>query len=263
MSKKVNSPKPGNHLVVCLPDIHFPYQDPQALECAMRVIEELKPQKVLLLGDILDAGAFSSHPKRTLLERNTDDFYDTEVKPAKEMLDRIEESSKERIVLLGNHEARLEAVAAQYAHMSSIYSLVSPEGLLTQGRRNITVVPYTGELAHYKIAKDLWAIHGVYWGTHAAYAHLQAFKPTSLIFGHVHRQQSHVTRIPATGQIVKAWSPGCLSKLQPVWGMGNPTTWVHGLSLIYVKNDLSSWVEYTLTINNGETILPSGRTVKA
>ena len=259
-----SAPKPGNHLVISFPDVHFPHQDDAAIGVLLHTIELLRPDVVVGLGDLLDAGKFASHPKKQLQEVAASSFYKDEIKPANLFLDKIQKYSNELVLISGNHEARVEAVAAQLGGpMSAVYDLISPETLLTGNRSNCKWIPYHDELSHYSIAKNLWAIHGTYFGTHAAYSHLQAYKPTSIIFGHVHRAQSHVTRDPATRKIVKAWSPGCLSKLQPLYQQGTPTNWVHGFSLIYVKDDLSEFTEYTLIIEDGQTVLPGGKTVKA
>lgn len=268
-----SKPKAGNHLVLCYPDVHFPYHDEAAVGCMLHVVELLKPEYVVGLGDLLDAGKFSSYPKKTLREAVTRNFKESEIKPANAMLDRIQRYAKKLVVIEGNHEARIEAMAARLGKDApdlcdlispeELYDLISPKALLSAGRSNFTWVPYHDELSHYAIAKNLWAIHGTYFGTHAAYAHLQAYKPLSVIFGHIHRMQSYTTRDPMTRKVIKAWSPGCLSKLQPLYQMNSPTSWAHGISLIYVKDNRQEFTEYNCVIQDGEVVLPGGRTVKA
>lgn len=259
-----NKPKPGNHLVVAVPDTHVPYQDEAALACVQHVIEILRPRKVLVLGDFIDATAFSTHPVKSLAEVAAKNFYESEIAPANRELDRFQKYSDELIYISGNHCSRLERIAAALGGpFGAVYNLVSPQTLLSANRKNFTWIPYNSHLAHYTVANDLWAFHGWTHSTHAAYAHLHALRSISGIFGHIHRQQSYAVRDPVTNRVIKAWSPGCLTKLQPLWMLNSPTNWVHGFDLIYVRDDLSEWTNYTVSITNGEVILPSGRTVKA
>jgi len=44
-----------------------------------------------------------------------------------------------------------------------------------------------------------------------------------------------------------------------LWLANNPTTWCHGFSLVYVGR--RSWTEYTIAIDKGKCVLPSGREV--
>jgi predicted phosphodiesterase len=257
-------PKAGNHLVVVLPDTHVPYEDKAALGCALHAIELLKPKKVLILGDFMDATAFSTHPPKTLAEVRAHDFHQDEIVPTQRYLDRIQKHSEELIYVEGNHEARIESCAARMGgSFSAVYNLVSPRTLLSANRKNFTWVPYQSEIAHYEIARDLWAFHGWSHGTHAAYNHLNSLRGISGIFGHIHRAQAYAVRNPVNGRRIQSWSPGCLAKLQPLWCQTAPNNWNHGFDLIYVKNDLSEWTNYTVYVQNGEAILPSGKTVRA
>jgi predicted phosphodiesterase len=261
---RVIPPKPNNHTVICLPDLHIPYHDQEALDVVLHSIEIIRPERVVILGDWLDAAAMSSHPAKSLQEMRSQDFYESEIAPCNKVLDKIQKYSKHLIYIEGNHEARCEKTAAQMGGaFAAVYNLVSPRTLLGSGRSNFTWIPYNSKLAHYEIAKDLWALHGLSHSTHAAYAHLNALKSISCIYGHTHRQDVATTRHPVTGKVIRAWSPGKLCLDQPLWQLNNPTGWVTGFDILYVKDDLSEWQNYTLTIQNGETILPGGRTVKA
>lgn len=258
-----NRPKPGNHLVVVLPDTHFPYHDPQALEVALQTIEVLKPQKVVLLGDFIDASSFSAHPSKSLVEAKVKDFEKTELDPANEALDRIQANTNETHYIEGNHEARVERSAAQMGgQLLSVYSMISPQVNLSKGRENFNWISYNSSLPHYRIARDLIAFHGMSVSKHAQAVNLTKLRSCSGISGHTHRQQMDTGRDPWSERALKTWSPGCLSVFQPFYMHHNPSDWLHGIDLIYVKDDLSEWTNFTLTISKGETILPSGKSIK-
>lgn len=263
-------------LLFAFPDIHFPDQDPVALELALKAHEILNPEISLFLGDVLDCGLFSTHPKRTIHEAQGYNFNRLEVQPCNEMLDTVQKNTKEHTYfLLGNHEARLEAWAVKNGLVGeSIYELVSPEfTLMVQpARENFTMIPYNvpsgdrmGFVQLVKPSKKmksggLVAVHGWSHCKNAARKHLEISRSQSIIHGHTHRMQLEVSRDPWTNTPIKAMSPGTLAKLQPVWLHGSPTEWCQGFLLIYIGQ--TSWTEYLINIANGSCVLPDGREIR-
>lgn len=253
----------GYHLVMALPDLHVPYHNEVALSCVLKAHEYLKPKRTVILGDWLDAEAFKTHPSKSLIEKQAYDFKSDEVDPCNKIIDRLQKNTKLTVFIEGNHEFRVERTAsgAQHKGFSSIYSLISPKQLLSAGRKSFIWIPYNQKLSHYKITPELWALHGWSHSKNVAETHLNYLQSVSAVFGHVHRQQSAVRRNKVTGKLIKAWTPGCLTELQPLWATQTPTDWVHGFSIIYVKNDFTQWFEYTITIENGVCILPGGKLI--
>jgi len=254
----------GYHMVMVMPDLHIPYHDQAALLCAMKAHEYLQPKRTVLLGDWLDAEPFKSFETRTLVESRMHDFKKDEVDPCNKILDSLQKNSSLVVYIEGNHEFRIEKAAARAkgVGVASVYSLISPRNLLSEGRKNFIWVPYSKTLSHYKITDDLWAMHGWSFSKHVAEYHLNQLASVSCVFGHVHRQQSASRRCKVNDKQIKAWSPGCLCDRQPIWGTQQPTDWIHGFSILYVKNDNSHWFEYTITIENGMCILPGGKLIK-
>ena len=58
------------HRVVVFPDIHFPNEDKKAFACALNVLEKLKPNAFLLLGDFADGESVGLRKKDHLLSIN-------------------------------------------------------------------------------------------------------------------------------------------------------------------------------------------------
>ena len=257
-----------------LPDIHFPDHDEKALETALKAHAVIKPDRTLFLGDIMDCGIFSQHPKRKIAENQAYDFKKLEVDPCNAMMDRVQKNTKEWTYYLGgNHEERTEAWAVRSGQVGeSIYSLISPENTIARDRKNFSFIPYSpptgNRLGFVQIVKPssqmtsggLVAVHGWSWSKHAAYVHLEKSRSQSIVFGHTHRAQTIVSRDTWTGAPIKAFNPGTLSKLQPLYMTSNPSEWSHGFAIIYVGN--RSWTEYCININNGYAVLPDGREVK-
>jgi len=254
-------PKPGSHLVMVLPDLHIPHHDETALACVMAAYRILKPRRVVVLGDWLDCEQFSSHGTSSMAELRAHRFVDDELDPCRRVLDKLQKYNNELVFIEGNHEQRIERWAAQWGQRlgPDIYKMIAPRKLLGDGRKKFTWVPYKGHLSRYEITPDLWAIHGWSFAKSAARVHQEKAVSVSVVHGHTHRQQMETRRDPANGRILKAWSPGCLCKLQPLYRANNPTAWVHGFSLIYIGR--KSWTEYTITIKDGVCVLPDGREI--
>lgn len=185
--------------VLVLPDAHYPHQDPAAMGCVFHAIEVWNPDEVVILGDWLDAAAFSAHSKRSFIETEGADFLETEVGPCNSALDRIQGKKDRPVVFLeGNHCNRIERAALAMGGDlgKALYKLASPERVLrhrvnSEGepgtkRKNFTWVPYlkSWEHSHYKITKDLIAVHGWSIAKNAAKVHLDLVRSCSIVHGH-------------------------------------------------------------------------------
>lgn len=260
---------------VILPDWHFGVTldrvTARAQECALQVIEFLKPDEVIHLGDLLDCAAFSSHGKKSLKETEQESYLEDEVYPALEMLDRIQASCKKLHVLEGNHENRVERFLANNfsgALAREMFDLLSPRRLLAYTadgykRKNFSMTPYAGNLPLYRINRRLYATHGFSVAKRAAEVTLDMMPAgISIVFGHVHRRVEATKRDPITGQLSYAWSPGCLTCLQPAY-FSSPSNHSHGFSVVYESlANSGDFTHYQVAIVNGRAILPCGTEIK-
>lgn len=283
--------KAGSHAVLILPDAHHPHADPECMAIVERVAALVRPRRIVILGDWLECAAFTAHPPRSIAEEALH-AYSVEIDSCAASIDRIVKAAggvgpggvEEVAYVEGNHEAHVERECIRLGAIGrAVQDLISPRRLLTRGRPWLKWTPYVehyaqgrrppahlrgGGMPHYKIARDLWAIHGWSTATHAAAKHLDMARSVSIVHGHTHRQQSVTRRCLENGRIVKAWSPGCLSDLQPAWAHTAPTDWVWGVSIAFCANDCLTaenprWTDYTVTINRGECVLPGGTSVRA
>jgi predicted phosphodiesterase len=250
------------------PDIHFPEHDEEAVACAMAAHRVLKPTNTVMLGDVMDCGIFSAHTKRTIPETLAYNFKEQEIDPVNSLLDDIQKQTKSHTYYLqGNHEERIERWAVNNGQVAlSLFDLLNPMHTIAKGRKNFTMIPYsvpTGDrMGYVQITSDLVAVHGWSFARHAAQIHLEKSRSRSIVFGHTHRHQVASGRDPWTGKSIRAFSPGCLSKLQPLYMTGgNPTDWSQGFAMVYVGRN--SWTEYCVTIENGKCVLPDGREISA
>lgn len=248
------------------PDTHFPEQDDEAVACALAAHKILEPDYTVFLGDIMDCGVFSQHSKRTIDDSIAYSFKEKEVDPVNELIDTVQKHTKKHTYYLcGNHEERVERWAVNNGQVAlGVYDLVNPMKTISKGRKNFTMVPYSvpigDRMGYVQIAEDLVAVHGWSFAKHAAQIHLERSRTRSIVYGHTHRHQVATGRDPWTGKPIKAFSPGCLSKLQPLYAVGGaPTDWSHGFAIIYVGR--KSWTEYCVSIENAKCVLPDGREI--
>lgn len=249
--------------VMVLPDLHIPHHDRAALACVLKAYEHLRPDEVVILGDWLDCEQFSTHPKSSMAEVRAHRFVDDELQPCIQTLDKLQAYGNKLVYIEGNHEQRIERFAISLGNGlgPELYALVCPRAIFAQGRKGFTWISYKSHLAHYEITPDLWALHGWSFAKSAARIHQDRAVSVSVVYGHTHRQQSEARRDPASGRVLKAWSPGCLCKLQPLYQQNLPTSWVQGFSIIYIGKS-GRWTDYTVTIQDGECVLPDGRQIK-
>ncbi len=282
--------KDGSHVVLVLPDMHHPFADPAAMAAVLAIAKAVKPTRIVSLGDSVECAAFSAHPARSVAEQAIHDFAH-ELETCGAWIDRICEAAGPQLeswqYLYGNHEQHVERECIRLGAIGlAVRSMIEPSIVLGRGRPLLRFTPYIADyakdrrpashlrggasMAHHKITNDLIAVHGWTIARNAAQVHLDKVKTCSLIHGHTHRQQSATGRLWDSDKILKAWSPGCLSLLQPAWHHSSPTEWVHGLDVIYCKDDClakgnrdPAWTNFTVTIVNGETVLPHGTKVAA
>jgi len=258
----------NDQLVLVLPDMHFPYNDPVATECVKKVASVLKPGRIVQLGDILDCAVFSNHGPSHVAEVRVDSFYEQEVVPARQFIATMLDHTELYVQLAGNHEHRVERWALRQGLAGvAVHELVSPQHLLgaDTATGQFKWIPYMdtkSPTCFYSITRNLIAVHGWSFAKNAAQIHLDKARSKSVVYGHTHRHQVASTRDPFSGKVLKAFSPGTLSKLQPLYFTGGtPSEWVHGFALVYCSKKGTGFSEYCVTIEKGVCVLPDGKQI--
>lgn len=216
-AKRVSSPK----MTVCIPDIHIPTHDPVALEWALRLIRELDPGRVILLGDVLDLDALSRFQKTRRREAGLID----ELDEVREWIGYVERQWRKREVtyLYGNHEVRLESYLLRNAPELAELPELSLRALLCVPDR-WTTVPYK----HHVIEQGVLVEHGVRFAHGLCQSNLNRLGMSS-VCGHSHRAaMAHRSR--PDGSVITAVESGCLSKLSACYAP--LTDWVQACTII-------------------------------
>jgi hypothetical protein len=246
-----------------VPDLHGSHMDERAVDSFFKDVTLIDPQEIVLLGDVLDCGGtFSSHGRRYTNELA--ESYVDDIAAANHFLDVLQKKCpKASIYMLeGNHEFRVESWATQEFPSQKDAELVlerlGPESALQLKARGIRYYRrcrmYMGLSVPGTIRLGCcFFTHGITACRHAAAEHLRRFS-ANVVFGHTHRSQGIVERT-VTSNGFGAWSPGTLSKLQPLYRHTTPTNWSHGYAVQSVaKSGLFLHVNVPI-LKKGESLL--------
>jgi hypothetical protein len=251
-----------------LGDVHVPHHDEEAVAVAIALVKSWQPDEVWQLGDLCEAGAFSTHPRRS---RNDDKPHPwrLELDCAAAFWDEIHTAAPRAAChwRLGNHEGRIERELMRVPWGEGIADLVSPVTVVASSRSWLTVHPWAtrSDARPLMVLPDLAVPHGAAEGRHATAAHLDLFAPYSVVHGHTHRI-AHVVRRLANGAHQHALSPGCLARRQPAFMGEKPSGHAHGTALITVPDE-GPWGACVVTIEGEDgrkrCVLPWGQEVTA
>lgn len=220
---------PGAAKYLLLSDIHFPYQDNQALKAALKCGEREGCDSIYLNGDTLDFYALSDFDRDPTARSAWD-----EIKTVRKWLASISDRFRGRkIFKVGNHEARWERYL--WAHSPDLaeiddFALCSVLRLRENGWDFIESksVAYLGKLA-------VWHGHelprGLAPAVNPARGVYMQLKETALV-GHFHRSSTHVEASGFQKESVSCWSTGCLAGMWPNYAVINK--WNSGWAIVDV-----------------------------
>jgi len=117
-----------DELIAVINDLHIPYHDSRSLELVFDCLRDIKPDKLIILGDMVDFDALKSDRFRNDVEEINLQY---ELDQTYEILNQISQLPiQERIFIKGNHEERLERYLAKEARSLSSLKSLSLEELL-------------------------------------------------------------------------------------------------------------------------------------
>lgn len=249
------------------PDTHFGEQDDEACELFVKVVEKVRPWRVIQLGDLLECGPFSGWATHKISLAKDYDFARNEVGPARKWIERILKYTNLYVQHEGNHEYRVERQALGSTFGSSVWEMIDPRRVILADypKGQVKWVPYINSndlTSHYRLQPNLITIHGWSVANNAADIHLAkaARAGMSVIYGHTHRREEKTTRNPFTGELLLASTPGCLRSLTPSFTQAKgPNDWSHGFGVLYVsRHNPRDWTYYNVPIVKGRAIIPDG-----
>lgn len=223
MSKKVTTG-------VFLSDIHLPFEI--NLSGVMAYIKDLKPDEIILGGDIIDAdGTFGIDGwTADQVEKVGFKLYDRDVALLRSLLDRLHKASpKSKIVFLeGNHEERYRRPKNRYPELLKNRFNLEKDGIPDAVKHNFKWITYGDYDSFYRVG-DMLFTHGTIFPDAHAKKMAMAYLPNKIVYGHIHDFQSYTTH---NGDPRKpgryAVTAGCLCGRLPDYKKGHPNKWANG-----------------------------------
>jgi len=215
--------------VLILSDIHIPYHDTPALKCALKYGDEIKPDLILLNGDVVDfytISRYETDPEERDLKG--------EIEAVRQFFDHIRARfRKSRIVFkLGNHDERWwPFIWRKCPELLGIDALSLPSllhadkhGIEVIGDQRIIMLGKLPVLHGHELPKGLTnpvnPARGVF---------MRALDRA--LIGHHHRTSEH-TETTMMERTITCWSTGCLCELHPAYARIN--RWNHGFANVRI-----------------------------
>lgn len=260
--KPATRARTGSLVRVAIPDSHGHHIDVPARDAFLADLRRLDVDEVVWLGDHLDAGGTFSDHQRSYTNEMTESYHDDAV-AANELLDRVMAAAPRAShhYIEGNHEQHVERWAArEFASQKDaerMLEVYGPEAVLQLRRRGVRYYRRSEQYMGLSVPGTIrlgkcFFTHGIVHSKNAASVHVERFGG-NVVFGHIHRSQSHVVRT-VTSDAQGAWSPGTLARLQPLWRHTSPSDWSHGYHLQFV-NASGSFLPINVPIYGGKSAL--------
>lgn len=214
------STKKSTEVVLFMSDFHVPFEDKRLLESAIRLIQDVRPHRIVLNGDVSDFFSIS----RFNVEQDRMDDLQKELDQARYWRRRIREAAPRATIdeCEGNHDVRMRNYVAQNARALTSLESLNPDEL--SGRNELKFNSYSG--SGFLLRPHFLVRHGTvirkYQGF-SAKAELESAK-VSGTSGHTHRLG--IFRINGYKNLTWAES-GCLCLLHPDYILGKPD-WTNG-----------------------------------
>lgn len=230
-----------------LSDIHFPYYDKEALNAAIKYLKSWKPDCILLNGDIIDCYMISDFVKdvrKPNFKKETDILRSFVIQLRKTW-------PKIRIVYKeGNHENRYEKRILQRVpefidlELFNFESVIGAKELGIEFVKNKRVI----QIGKLNVIHGHELPHGIAAPVNPARGFFLKTK-ANVLGGHHHQSSDH-SESDLNGNIVGAWSTGCLCDLHPDYMPINK--WNSGFAT--VENDGNNFSVKNLRIIKGKVM---------
>jgi predicted phosphodiesterase len=254
------------YTAVILSDLQIPFEDGAALNQALDVIRSVRPDLLVLNGDIIDCYLESTFTKKMKPDLLKDVAAQTYYR-AQKFMETIADVPR-KIWMGGNHEERW---ALQIARENERGGLSPISLALIASRKDsldisdmhgsfakiynladygISYYPYSHRL--YLAAKNLIVTHGKYVSRHSGQSAKRTLEwlGTSCIVGHTHRLGTHL--VTQDGVPYGAWENGCLCQLEPEYD--DSPNWQQGFSVVKVDGPEFHVIQVPIIRRNGEAV---------
>lgn len=232
-------------VVIFLSDIHAPYQDNGLVRSAIRLIEKVQPNRVVLNGDISDFFALS---RFNLGMERLDDLQD-EINMANSIREKVRTAAPNAQIIEteGNHDARLTKYILENGRALASLESLKPSNLFRYAELDIQWFPGAGFL----LRPEYLVKHGTKTGgSEVPNAARQEFQLAGIsgISGHTHR----LGKYTKGGYVQREWvEQGCLCRTDPDYIVGKPN-WTPGIVIGYYSTKTPSFLTELVQAYDGK-----------
>lgn len=248
---------------VSVGDVHGMMMDKAGVAAFLADVRILDPDEVVLGGDIMECGGWLAKHQPIGFIALTDYSYQEDVKAANWFLDELQKAAPNAVFhyVEGNHEDRVErwVVDTTMAHKCDAEFLLQafgPRSVLRLEERGVNW--YGRHDVHMKGLPRGWIKLGKMYFTHSlTYSKNAARDAVGKTAGNItywctHREDTATIVFPSVG-ICKAFNPGCLCSIQPVWRHSDPTSWSQGYAIDIVAKS-GNFQRIQVPIWDGESL---------
>lgn len=245
-------------------DLHGMRQDPAAVSAFLADLKTWDPDEVVFLGDMLDCEGWLATHHTIGFVANCDYSYAEDSNGTNDFLDRAQDAAPHASFdyLFGNHDDRVERAIVDLTlghrlDSATLMELWGPAAVLRLADRGITA--YKRDQIYVDGLPRGWIRKGKMCFTHDlgakgknAARDAVAKSAVNVTFGHTHRADSATIVFPGVG-ICKAFNPGCLCHMQPIYMHSDPTSWSQGYDVDFVAKS-GNFQRISVPIWRGESL---------
>jgi predicted phosphodiesterase len=227
-TKVPKNKKAAYETMIVVSDQHIPHQDDASNNAVLQFMDDVKPDKFVVLGDFLDLGCIShwnlGRNKTLEMTRLKDDYIKGNV-----LLDEYDKrlpKECEKHYFKGNHELWIDDLIEKTPQLEGLIELDSQLKLTTRGYK---IYPYNEIVPFGKLNLT----HGIYAGGNPTKKHLDELK-VNIMFGHTHTMELKMASSPARQIAFSGYNVPCLCNMSPDYMKNRPHGWTHGFAIVYL-----------------------------
>lgn len=228
VSKLPANPNNKFKTYIIVGDVHVPEQDNIAIKSVLNLMDDIKFDGIINLGDYLNLSCIShwNENKHKTLEgkRLKGDYISGNA-----LLDEFDKrlpKGAEKHFLMGNHEEWMGQLIEKYPALDGLFDISSG---LKLNERGYKIYPYN-EIVRFG---RLCVTHGIYCGTTPARTHASKLLSNVLV-GHTHSPEMCLIHSPAKEVSVVGYVNGCLCHMSPDYMKSKPSNWATGVAILYL-----------------------------
>lgn len=209
-------------------DEHIPEHNMTAIKSILYMMDDIKFDGLVRIGDFMDFGCISHWNKTKQLTSEGMKLKEDYI-VGNAILDEFDKrlpDGCDKHFMFGNHE---DWYYQFIENNPSLEGMLHPTQELHLEERGYKVHEHYNDI--FRIGQ-LNFTHGIYTGMHYVKKHIDELK-TNVLFGHLHSQRERYESSPAKQLSIGGYALGCLCSMSPGYMKGRPNKWTNGFGVIY------------------------------